>query len=194
MQVEPVVLEGEFIRLEPLGYEHHAGLCEVGLDESLWQWTPIRVSTPEEMKGYIAEALAGQAAGTMLPFATVERAASRVIGSTRFSNIDTTHRRVEIGWTWLGRPWQRTAANTEAKFLMLRHAFETWGCIRVELKTDSLNEVSRRAILRLGAQEEGTFRHHMITHTGRVRDSVYFSIIDSEWPGVKEHLLRQLNR
>jgi RimJ/RimL family protein N-acetyltransferase len=101
---------------------------------------------------------------------------------------------VEIGWTWLGRPWQRTAANTEAKFLMLRHAFETWGCIRVELKTDSLNEVSRRAILRLGAQEEGTFRHHMITHTGRVRDSVYFSIIDSEWPGVKEHLLRQLNR
>jgi RimJ/RimL family protein N-acetyltransferase len=194
MQIQPITLEGQFIRLEPLSHEHHAGLCEFGLEESLWQWTPIRVSTPEEMRQYIAEALAGQAAGTMLPFATVERASNRVIGSTRFSSIDTTHRRVEIGWTWLGRPWQRTAANTEAKFLMLRHAFETWGCIRVELKTDALNEVSRRAILRLGAKEEGTFRNHMVTHSGRVRHSVYFSIIESEWPDVKEDLLRKLHR
>ena len=146
------------------------------------------------MRAYIETALAAQAAGTALPFATVEKAAGRAIGSTRYMAIDCTNRRVEIGSTWLGRTWQRTAANTEAKYLMLRHAFETWRCIRVELKTDSLNARSRQAILRLGAKEEGTFRNHMITASGRIRHTVYFSIIDAEWPAVKAALEQKLAR
>jgi RimJ/RimL family protein N-acetyltransferase len=128
-----------------------------------------------------------------LPFAIVEKATGRAIGSTRYGNIDRTHHRVEIGWTWVAREWQRTAMNTEAKYLLLRHAFETLGCMRVELKTDSLNERSRAAILRIGAREEGTFRNHMITASGRIRHTVYFSIIDSEWPAVKVHLEARLN-
>jgi len=194
MLIEPVTLEGSHVRLEPLTLEHHAGLCAVGLEEELWRWIPQPVRTPEEMRAYIETALAAQAAGTALPFATVEKAAGRAIGSTRYMAIDCTDRRVEIGSTWLGRTWQRTAANTEAKYLMLRHAFETWGCIRVELKTDSLNARSRAAILRLGAKEEGTFRNHMITASGRIRHTVYFSIIDAEWPAVKAALEQKLAR
>ena len=120
-----------------------------------------------------------------MPFATVERNSKKIVGSTRFMNIDAMNRHVEIGSTWIAPPWQRTAVNTEAKYLMLRHAFETWKCMRVEFKTDLMNERSRRAILRLGAKEEGTFRKHMVTWSGRIRDSVYFSIIDTEWPEVK---------
>jgi RimJ/RimL family protein N-acetyltransferase len=116
----------------------------------------------------------------------------RVIGSTRYANIDRAHRRVEIGWTWVARAWQRTAVNTEAKYLLLRHAFETLGCIRVELKTDSLNAQSRAAILRIGAREEGIFRNHMITASGRIRHTVYFSITDAEWPEVKSRLEAKL--
>jgi RimJ/RimL family protein N-acetyltransferase len=144
------------------------------------------------MRTYIETALAWQAAGTALPFATIERATGRAIGSTRFGNIDRDNRHVEIGWTWLGKKWQRTAANTEAKYLMLRHAFETWRCLRVEFKTDSLNERSRAALLRIGAKEEGIFRNHVISWTGRVRHSVYYSIIDSEWPAVKAQLQDKL--
>jgi RimJ/RimL family protein N-acetyltransferase len=140
------------------------------------------------MRDYIDSALAAQAAGTAIPFATVERASGRVVGSTRFMNIDVANRRVEIGATWIAKPWQRTAINTEAKYLMLRHAFETLGCVRVELKTDALNLRSRAAILRIGAREEGTLRQHMVTWRGRLRDSVYFSILDSEWAGVKGDL------
>ncbi len=194
MRIEPITLEGQFIRLEPLTLGHHDALCQVGLDEELWRWTTVIIRTPEEMRAYIEEALTAQTAGTTLPFATVERATNRVIGSTRFGNIDKANRRVEIGWTFVARPWQRTAANTEAKFLMLRHAFETWGCRRVELKTDSLNEVSRRAILRIGAKEEGTLRNHMVTYSGRLRHTVYFSIIDSEWAEVRDNLIRKLRR
>lgn len=194
MLVEPVTLEGQFVRLEPLSLEHHAGLSEIGLDEDLWRWNPTPVTTPEEMRVYIEEALEGQARGTFLPFATIEKSSGKVIGSTRYGNIDRQHTRVEIGWTWIARPWQRTAVNTEAKYLMLRHAFESLGCMRVELKTDSLNERSRNAILRLGAKEEGTFRNHMVTSTGRIRHSVYFSIIDSEWPEVKAGLEEKLSR
>jgi len=193
MDIGPVTLEGSFVRLEPLSMAHHAGLSEVGLDQGLWEWIPEPVRTPEEMRAYIEEALAAQAAGTALPFATVERSSGRAIGSTRFGNIDRRHRRVEIGWTWLARPWQRTPANTEAKNLMLRHAFETWGAIRVELKTDSLNARSRAAILRLGAKEEGILRNHMITSSGRIRHTVYYSITDSEWPAVKSRLERMLS-
>ena len=193
MAVSPVMLEGAHVRLEPLAHAHLAGLAAVGLDEELWRWIPTAVRTREEMAAYIDMALNEQERGTSLPFAIVEKATGRVIGSTRFGNIDRTHHRVEIGWTWVARRWQRTAMNTEAKYLLLRHAFETLGCMRVELKTDSLNEHSRAAILRIGAREEGIFRNHMITASGRIRHSVYFSIIDSEWPAVKARLESMLN-
>jgi RimJ/RimL family protein N-acetyltransferase len=193
MIVTPVTLEGRCVRLEPLAKTHLAGLAEVGLDEELWRWIPTQVRTTEEMAAYIETALEEQARGVSLPFAIVEKAAGRAIGSTRYGNIDRTHHRVEIGWTWVAREWQRTAVNTEAKYLLLRHAFETLGCIRVELKTDSLNEKSRAAILRIGAQHEGIFRNHMITASGRIRHSAYYSIIDSEWPAVKARLESRLN-
>jgi RimJ/RimL family protein N-acetyltransferase len=188
MLVNPVTLEGRHVRLEPLSLSHHAGLCDAGLDEELWRWIPRRVRTPADMRAYIETALRAQAEGTALPFATIDAASGRVVGSTRYGNIDELNRRLEIGWSWIGRPWQRTAVNTEAKYLMLRHAFETLAAVRVELKTDSLNERSRRAILRLGAVEEGTFRKHMLTESGRIRHTVYYSIIDEEWPAVKARL------
>src|SRR5688572_11330615 len=194
MKIEPVTLEGRHIRLEPLTLEHHPQLCEIGLDEDLWRWIPFPVRTAAEMRIYIETALKLQIEGTALPFATLERAYGRVIGTTRFGNIDTINRHVEIGWTWIGRNWQQTMVNTEAKYLMLLHAFETLGCLRVELKTDSLNQQSRNAILRIGAKEEGIFRNHMITESGRLRHSVYYSIIDTEWPGVKAGLEEKLAR
>ena len=140
------------------------------------------------MERYVRAALADEAAGTALPFVTVDKKSSTVVGSTRFGNIDTANRKAEIGWTWITPAFQRTFVNTEAKLLMLTHAFEVWGCIRVELKTDANNARSRAAIVRIGGVEEGTLRNHMITDTGRYRESVYFSIVDSEWPGVKEGL------
>lgn len=183
-----VILEGSHVRLEPLAKAHLAGLAQVGLKEELWRWIPVPVRTVEEMATYIETALQEQERGVSLPFALIDKATGRAIGSTRYGNIDRTHRRVEIGWTWVAREWQRTAVNTEAKYLLLKHAFETLGCIRVELKTDSLNEKSRAAILRIGAKEEGIFRNHMITVSGRIRHTVYFSIVDSEWPAVKARL------
>jgi N-acetyltransferase len=194
MRIEPVLLEGKVVRLEPLSLDHLAALCEVGLDEELWRWIPSPVRNRDEMREYIESALESQRQGTALPFATIERASSRAVGCTRYGNLDLANRRVEIGWTWVGRAWQRTAVNTEAKYLMLRYAFESLGCIRVELKTDSLNERSRNAILRLGAREEGTLRNHMITSSGRLRHTVYFSILDSEWPAVKAHWEEKLDR
>src|SRR5882762_10473277 len=193
MVVSPVVLEGTHVRLEPLAKSHLAGLAEVGLDEELWRWIPTPVRTREEMATYIETALDEQARGMALPFAIVEKATGRAIGSTRYGNIDRMHRRVEIGWTWVARNWQRSAMNTEAEYLLLKHAFETLGCMRVELKADSLNERSRAAILRIGAREEGIFRNHMITASGRIRHSVYSSIIDSEWPAVRARLESKLN-
>ena len=194
MIVSPVTLGGRHVRLEPMSLDHLGGLCEVGLDEDLWRWTTTAVRTPDEMRAYVEEALGGLAGGGSLPFVSVEPASGRVVGATRFAGIDTANRRAEIGWTWVGRAWQRTSVNTEAKLLMLGHAFDAWGCVRVELKTDSLNERSRRAILRVGATEEGTLRNHMITHTGRLRHSVYFSVIESEWPAVKAGLEEKLAR
>lgn len=192
MVVAPVVLEGRQVRLEPLSEDHLRGLAAAGLDEDLWRWIPTPVRTAEEMAAYIATALRERAQGVSLPFALVERQTGRPIGSTRYGSIDRAHHRVEIGWTWVAREWQRTAINTEAKYLLLKHAFETLGCIRVELKTDSLNERSRAAILRIGAREEGIFRNHMITASGRIRHTVYFSIVDSEWPSVKARLEAKL--
>ena len=192
MKVMPVVLEGAHVRLEPLSRGHLPGLCAIGLEQELWRWIPTPVQTTDDMAAYVELALKEQANGLSLPFAQIEKSAGRVIGSTRYMNIEKTHHRAEIGCTWIGREWQRTAVNTESKYLLLRHAFETLGCMRVELKTDALNEKSRAAILRIGAKEEGTFRNHMITSSGRIRQTVYFSIVDSEWPGVKSELERRL--
>ncbi|HLW75517.1 MAG TPA: GNAT family N-acetyltransferase [Bryobacteraceae bacterium] len=192
MIVEPVTLEGTHVRLEPLAESHHAQLSEIGLDEELWRWIPTRVTTPEEMMNYIRLAQQDQAAGTALPFATIDRASNRAIGSTRYMNIAAEHRRLEIGATWIAKSHQRTLVNVEAKYLMLRHAFETLDCQRVELKTDSRNRRSRNAIQRLGAKQEGIFRNHMITSTGRIRHTVYFSITIAEWPQVKANLESKL--
>jgi RimJ/RimL family protein N-acetyltransferase len=188
MTVESCVLEGTHVRLEPLTLDHLDALTAIGLDPDLWRWTLTQNHTPDDMRRYVETALAEQRAGQSLPFATVELSSGRVVGSTRFAAIERTHRRVEIGWTWIARPWQRTAINTEAKFLMLRHAFEVWRCLRVELKTNSKNERSRRAILRIGATEEGTLRKHQLNADGTARDSVYFSITDDEWPAAKQRL------
>ena len=192
MAIGPVILEGRYVRLEPLTAEHAAGLAEIGLDEDLWRWIPSPVRTFEETSAYVQTALGEWTDGSALPFALIDKAGGRVIGSTRYGNIDRVHHRLEIGWTWLARQWQRSAINTEAKYLLLRHAFETLKCIRVELKTDSLNERSRAAILSIEAREEGTFRNHMITASGRIRHTVYFSILDSEWPDVKTRLESKL--
>jgi N-acetyltransferase len=195
MNIEPVTLDGRHVRLEPLSMAHHGALSAVGLDEDIWRWNPTRVNrTPEDMRLYIEHALQQQADGVSLPFATIEKASGRAVGSTRYANVDRENRRVEIGYTWIAPPWQRTAVNTEAKYLMLRHAFETLGCLRVELKTDSLNERSRDAIQRIGAKAEGVLRNHMLTPSGRIRHSAMYSIIDAEWPSVKERLEEKLAR
>ena len=194
MIVQPVTLQGTYVRLEPLALAHLDGLCDVGLDEELWRWGVASLVTREDMHAYILDALRSQEQGGALPFVTVLQESGMPIGSTRFGAIDHHHRRVEIGWTWIARRWQRTPVNTEAKYLMLEHAFEQMGCIRVEFKTDSLNEQSRSALLRIGAREEGVLRNHMVTWSGRLRHSVYFSIIESEWPRVKSQLEEKLHK
>ena len=193
-ELKPCVLEGAHVRLEPLSPAHLEGLCAVGLDPDLWTWIPTQVLDRKGMQEYVETALDEQRRGVSLPFATTLKADGRVIGSTRYANISLRDRRVEIGWTWIAKPWQRSAVNTEAKLLMLRHAFETLGCVRVELKTDGMNEKSRNAILRLGAKQEGIFRKHMLTYSGRLRDTVYFSILDDEWPAVRAGLEAKLKR
>ena len=188
MNIDSVMLEGRVVRLEPMTLAHVDALCRVGLDPSLWTLTTIRVETRDDMQRYVETALAEQAAGTALPFVTTARDSGEVIGSTRFANVVHEHARAEIGWTWITPRWQRTAVNTEAKYLMLRHAFERMGCRRVELKTNALNARSRAAMLRIGATEEGTLRRHMINTDGSPSDSVYFSVIADEWPAVRARL------
>jgi RimJ/RimL family protein N-acetyltransferase len=189
-----ITLEGSVVRLEPIRREHAEMFWEVAKDalDDIFQWIPYRMKTREDFLSLVQKAFQEQERGESVVFATVEQGSGHVIGSTRFMNIDRINRRVEIGSTWIAPAWQRTAVNTEAKYLMLRHAFEIWKCFRVELKTDALNLKSRNAILRIGAKEEGTLRRHVITWTGRVRDSVYFSILDSEWPEVKARLQGRL--
>lgn len=192
MKIEPVILEGKFVRLEPLRVEHLDSLTEIGLDESLWLWTAAIVKNKEDMRRYIEAALDEFERKISLPFITVEKSSGKIVGSTRFGNIDVKNNRAEIGWTWINPRWQKTQINTEAKLLMLSHAFETWKCIRVELKTDVLNDKSRIAIERLGAQEEGILRRHIITEAGRIRDTIYYSILDTEWQSVKNNLQTKL--
>jgi len=191
----PLTLEGSVVRLEPIRREHAELFWEVAKEdlENIFHWIPYSMKTKEDFQKLIEKAFDEQERRESVVFATVERSSGRAIGSTRFMNIDRANRRVEIGSTWIAPAWQRTAVNTEAKYLMLRHGFEVWGCIRVELKTDALNQKSRDAILRIGAREEGTLRRHLITWTGRVRDTVYFSILDSEWPGVKARLKERIS-
>ena len=192
--LDPVVLEGRHVRLEPLSLDHLSDLLQVGLDPDLWRWTRDRIRGADDLGCYVERALAERDRGVALPFAIVELEGGRAVGSTRYAALAPEHRRLEIGWTWIGVPWQRTAVNTETKWLMLRHAFETLGCLRVELKTDALNARSRAAILRIGATEEGTLRSHMVTEDGRVRDTVYFSVLAAEWPHVKARLEARLAR
>ena len=190
----PVTLEGSVVRLEPIRREHADLFWEVAKDdlENIFRWIPYPMQSRQDFHNLVDKVFDEQKRGESVAFATVERSSGRTIGSTRFMNIDRANQRVEIGSTWIVPAWQRTAVNTEAKYLMLRHAFEVWKCIRVELKTDALNEKSRNAILRIGAKEEGTLRRHLLTWTGRVRDTVYFSILDNEWPEAKASLEAKL--
>lgn len=185
------MLEGPGIRLEPMRADHLDGLCEIGLDPDISRLMPGDITTREQMAAYVKDALAARAALSAIPFVTVLLSGGqqqRIVGTTRFMSIDSRNRRMEIGATWIGKEWQRTRVNTEAKYLMLRHAFETLQCIRIEFKTDSLNDRSRAALLRIGAVQEGVFRNHLITAEGRIRHSVYFSITGEEWPRVKARL------
>jgi RimJ/RimL family protein N-acetyltransferase len=192
----PITLDGSVIRLEPMRREHGPRFWEAarGAHEEIFQWYPWSMRTEDDFRHYVERVLAEQEKGLSVAFATVLRESGEIAGGTRFMNIDPANRHVEIGSTWIVPAWQRTGVDTEAKYLMLRHAFESWGCSRVELKTDALNQQSRKAILRLGAKEEGRFRKHVITWSGRVRDSIYFSIVDTEWPEIKRRLEERLRR
>ncbi|HEX8725116.1 MAG TPA: GNAT family protein [Gemmatimonadaceae bacterium] len=194
MTLLPVSLHGSLVSLEPLTRASLAELASIGLDPELWRLQPREIASVADMQEYIEQALDEQARGASLPFVIVRRADRAVIGSTRFMDIALAHRRLEIGATWLARGAQRTGANVEAKLLLLRHAFETVGVQKVVFKTETLNTQSRTAILALGASEEGTFRRHLIADNGRMRDMVYFAILDSEWPAVCSRLQARLAR
>ncbi|MBO6559277.1 MAG: GNAT family N-acetyltransferase [Nisaea sp.] len=191
MKVEPVTLTGKHVRLEPLSESHIPALQKAAEDPAIWKWT-WPGTDPKAVEAYIHLALENQEKGMDCPFATVDVASGEVAGSTRYMTIDTKNKRVEIGSTWINPRFQRTPINTEAKYMMLRHAFETLGCIRVEFKTHHRNEQSQNALKRIGAIYEGTLRQHMIHTDGTLRDSVYFSILDKEWAGVKEMLEAKL--
>ena len=188
MQIGPVTLEGQHVRLEPLSLAHVPALGHAGAHEEIWRYLPYAMHSEDDMRAYVESELAKQQAGLVVRFTTIAKAIAEPVGSTSYLNIDRQHRRLEIGGTWITPAWQRSPINTEAKYLQLRHAFETLGCIRVEFKTDSLNTKSRQALARIGAVEEGTFRNHMVMPGGRIRHSVYFSITSEDWPAVKAHL------
>ncbi|MGW6576745.1 GNAT family N-acetyltransferase [Streptomyces sp. NPDC054945] len=181
-------LVGERVRLEPLEPRHHDALCEAVRDGSLWELAVTLVPHPDDVRGFIEDAVAARAEGTQIPYATVDAATGRVVGSTRLMMINTAQRRLEIGWTFLARSRQRTGVNTEAKLLMLTHAFETMAMNRVELLTDVRNAKSRAAIAGLGATHEGVLRHHMVMRDGWIRDTAVYSITRPEWPAVKRAL------
>ncbi|HTK44819.1 MAG TPA: GNAT family protein [Patescibacteria group bacterium] len=186
--VTPVTLDGSIVRLEPLSLDHLDGLAAVAFDESIWRWTLVQPTEIDGLRAWVDAAVAQREAGSEMPFATIDVATGRSIGSTRFMSIVPEHRRLEIGWTWVAPAWQRTGANQEAKYLQLRHAFEVLGANRVEFKTDSLNEKANPALLSIGATFEGTFRNHMIMPGGRLRHSNYYSVTREEWPDRKTKL------
>lgn len=186
LRVEPLILHGDGVRLEPLQQQHANGLYNRGRNAADWSFLPRPCFIDmADTRQWIDEALQ---APHQLPFAIIEDGKDKVVGSTRYLNIRPEHRALEIGWTWLGQQWQRTGINTEVKLLLLSHAFERLGCLRVEFKTDARNLRSQRALERIGATREGVMRNHMIVQGNFVRDSVYFSVIDSDWPDVKERL------
>ncbi len=194
IEIHPVTLDGYGIRLEPLTFEHQAGLAEAATDGKLWELWFTSVPEPEQTRDYIANALAGQKDGHMLPWAVREMDAGKIIGTTRYHDIVTSIDRVEIGYTWYGKSWQRSHVNTSCKLLLLRHAFDTLGCKVVGLRTDNFNFASQRAIEALGAKKDGILRHHMARRDGSVRDSVMYSILAKEWPDVRKHLESRLAR
>jgi len=192
MEISPITLEGQHVRLEPLTQAHAEALIAAAGDGELWNTQVTIIPEPVGMKDYIQAALDGQSQGRELPFVIISKLSNQVAGTTRFYEISRPDRKAAIGYTWLAKSAQRTPINTEAKLLLLTHAFETWKCVRVELVTDVLNEQSRAAILRVGAKQEGILRKHLILPSGRVRDSVIFSITDDEWPEVKETIEKRL--
>jgi RimJ/RimL family protein N-acetyltransferase len=195
MDIEPVTLTGRYVRLEPLSLDHAPGLWAVGHDADIWRFMPYGpIDSLDRMKWWIGEMLRRQAAGDDLPFAVIDLPGSRPIGATRYMTIERAHRSLEIGGTWYGKAFQRTAANTESKYLLLRHAFETLGCVRVQFRTDLRNERSQRAIERLGAVREAVFRKHLLMPDGYQRSSVFYSILDDEWPAVKARLETMLGQ
>jgi N-acetyltransferase len=188
------VLEGNIVRLEPLARRHEEGLFEAAQDERIWRWMPYDASASSEMfHAWLEDALAASEAGTEGAFATLDAGTGRPVGSTRYLALRPEHRGLEIGWTWLAPVCWQTGANVEAKLLMLRHAFEDLGCLRVEFKTDARNDRSRAALAALPAQFEGVFRKHMLVRGGQRRDSAYYSVIDDEWPEVMENLEQRLD-
>ncbi len=195
MEVKPVVLTGKHVRLEPLSEAHIPGLTEIGSGQDFWNFMLYGdIQTEADMRNWVLDIMARGKRGTDLPFAVIHLASGRAAGATRYLNILPRDRGLEIGGTWYGTEFQRTAVNTECKYLLLTHAFETLGCIRVQLKTDLLNVRSQKAIERIGAVREGVLRNHMILPDGRIRHSVFYSIIDSEWEGVKKRLEEMLIR
>ena len=194
MDVRPVTLEGEHARLEPVSRAHVDGFLRAGAFDEIWTWFPIHPTSREDYERWVDGSLAALDAGADLAFAIIERASGDVVGGTSLLAISVHNRRVEIGGTWLTPRVQRTAINTECKYLLLSHCFETLGCLRVELKTDARNLNSQRAIERIGATREGTFRKHSLSQHGVQRDSVYFSVIDDEWADVKRRLEAMLAR
>ena len=188
------VLDGRVVRLEPLARRHEEGLFEAARDERIWRWMPYDASaSPETFHTWLEDALAASEAGTEGAFATIDADTGQPIGSTRYLALRPEHRSLEIGWTWLAPACWQTGANVEAKLLMLWHAFEDLGCLRVEFKTDARNDRSRAALAALPARFEGVFRKHMLVRGGQRRDSAYYSIIDEEWPEVRENLERRLD-
>ncbi len=195
MEVKPVVLQGTYVRLEPMTEAHVVGLAEIGVGQSFWDFMLYgNMNSVGDMRNWVMDILSRAEKGTDLPFVVIHLASGQVAGATRYLNIVPKDRGLEIGGTWYGLEFQRTPVNTECKYLLLRHAFETLGCIRVQLKTDLRNERSQKAIERLGAVKEGVLRNHMILPDGRYRHSVFYSIIDAEWPEVKKRLEAMLQR
>ncbi|MEW6083935.1 MAG: GNAT family protein [Chloroflexota bacterium] len=194
-EIKPVTLTGEHVRLEPMTLDHAEPLAEIGVGQDFWDFMVYgKMESVEDMRGWVTEMLARAEKRTDLPFVAIHLASGRVAGATRYLNIMPNDRGLEVGGTWYGVEFQRTAVNTECKYLLLKHAFETLGCIRVQLKTDSRNERSQRAIERIGAVKEGVLRNHMILPDGRIRHSVFYSILDTEWEGVKKRLEGMLGR
>jgi RimJ/RimL family protein N-acetyltransferase len=184
----PAKLENSIALIKPLEREHFEALLPFGLDLPLWTMQPRKMETQQDMVNYLEEALKEKADGVSIPFVIIDQRTNEVAGSTRYGNLVPAHKRLEIGWTFIGTKFQRSGLNRAVKFELLRYGFETLGLNRIELKTDSLNNQSRTAMNKIGAKEEGIFRNHMITHTGRLRHSVYLSIIKEEWPEIKSTL------